>query len=258
MKIFKISLCLLATSLIAFETGASGQNQPAMPATANQVSMSIFPVIRDEAGQQAIITKAGYKVLVPGLGIAPDATGIAVYQDKQNHFWYVDKNGATVPVSEQQLQWTYAQIKEQEVQRGMTAQNPSAIQQASAPQTPTVIVQNSQPASNGSSMAGTAAVTGLASMGGAMAGSAMASSMYNNNYHGIPYGTPCYNEGGRAYYHGATGERVPVPMDSANPYLNQWGRQTAYQGGNVNNVQERRDADVVVRDGERAVRRLIR
>jgi hypothetical protein len=251
MKIFKISLCLMATSIIAFGSGASGQDQPALPATDNQVSMSIFPVIRDQAGQQAIITKAGYKVLVPGLGIAPDATGIAVYQDKQNHFWYVDKNGATVPVSEQQLQWTYAQIKEQEVQRGMGTKNPT-----------TTIVQNSQPASNGSAMASTAAVSGLASMGGAMAGTAMASSitnaMYNSNYHGIPYGTPCYNEAGRAYYRGATGERVPVPMDTANPYLNQWGRQTAYGGNNLNGAQERRDADVVVRDGERAVRRLIR
>jgi hypothetical protein len=247
MKIFKISLCLLATSLIAFGSGASADDQTALPATDNQVSMSIFPVVRDQAGQQAIITKAGYKVLVPGLGIAPDATGIAVYQDKQNHFWYEDKNGATVPVSEQQLQWTYAQIKEQQVQRETAAQSP-----------PTVNIQNSQPASNGSSMAGTAAVSGLASMGGAMAGSAMASSMYNSNYHGIPYGTPCYNDAGRAYYRGATGERVAVPMDSANPYLNQWGRQTAYQGENVNGERDRRDADVLVRDGERAARRFIR
>ena len=105
-------------------------------------------------------------------------------------------------------------------------------------QTPTVVVQNSQP-SQGSSLATSAAVSGMAAMGGAMAGSAISAGMYNSNngYHGIPYGTPCYNEAGHAYYHGTNGERMPVPMDPGNPYLNQWGRQTAYQ----NNSENRRN-----------------
>jgi len=233
-------LSLLAFSCVgkALAQGESiNQNSPA-----NQISMSIFPVERGADGQQYIITKAGYKVTVPGLGIAPNANEIAVYKDNANNYWYVDKNGATQKVTHDQLQWTLAQINQQQAQRNMMAGQSLSPQMMSQSQMPMgqpasqVVVQNLQPNPQGSSVGGTAMMSSMAAMGGAMAGSAMASSMYSNNsgYHGIPYGAPCYNEGGRSYYQGADGQKYPVPADERNPYLNQWNRQTAYAGNEMN------------------------
>jgi hypothetical protein len=234
----------LALVLLTQQTGAYAQ-APEQGNGADQISMSIFPVQRGADGKQYIITKAGYQVTVPGLGIAPNANEIAVYRDNANNFWYVDRNGVTQKVSQQQLQWTMAQINEQQQARNMAAmergQQPMPQTQAPAGQTsPNVIIQNSQPASQGSSAGATAAMSGMAAMGGAMAGSALANSMYNNNhgYCGIPYGAPCYNQAGHAYYRGANGERVPIATDTKNPYLNQWGRQTAYHDNQQNRQNE--------------------
>lgn len=193
------------------------------PGAPSGITMSLYPVEKGADGQQYIVTKVGYKVTVPGLGISPNANDIAVYRDNQNHFWYVDKNGATQPVSQSQLQWTEAQIKNQQAMHGQTAQN--------------VIINNQQPVKQGMSPAGTAAVTGMAAAGGAMMGSMITNSANHNSY-GMPYGTPMYNEGGHYYYNGADGKHYEVPYNSANPYTNEWNHQEQYQ----NNSQDRQNA----------------
>jgi hypothetical protein len=240
---------LMASTAIA-STPVCAQYLPTMePST--DVSMCLYPVERGADGVQYIITRAGFKVTVPGLGIAPDAREIAVYRNPENQFWYVNKNGATVPVTAFQVQWTMAQINHQQALRNIenererplgeapivynsmgqqVAQQPTAIYSGMAPN---VIINNEQPATRtATSGAGAAVVTGLAAAGGSMLGSMIGSSFYDNNngYDGIPYGHPCYNEGGHYYYNGADGAHE-VP---ANRYTNQWDRQQAYQYNSQN------------------------
>lgn len=83
-----------------------------------QMGMIFYPVERGTDGQQYITTRAGYKVAVPGLGIEPNASQIAVYKDAQNNFWYVDKNNTPTPVSPQQMQSVMVQMQNQAMQRG--------------------------------------------------------------------------------------------------------------------------------------------
>src|ERR1700733_11719595 len=93
---------------------AKAQNPPISQTEVNGVTMSVYPVERGADGQQYITTPKGFKVTVPGLGIAPDATEVAVYRNDKNEFWYVDRKGVTQPVSHEQLQWTVAQIQHQQ------------------------------------------------------------------------------------------------------------------------------------------------
>ncbi len=220
------------------QSPGTGQ-QPNMPAgEINGVTMSIFPVQRGADGEQYITTRAGFKITVPGLGIAPDANEIAVYRNNQNQYWYVDKAGATQAVSEAQLQWTMAQINQQQAMRTIQNQENAGAQQqpqqqyAQQPQT-VVVNNNTQPSSGGS----TAVVAGLAAATGAMAGSAISNSMYDGAYHGIPYGAACYSAAGHSYYNTADGAHE-IPMHTDNPYVNQWSRQQSYD----NNSQNRQNA----------------
>ena len=91
---------------------------PQQYANPNQTAMIFYPVQMGPDGQQAIYTKAGYRLTIPGLGIAPNASQIAVYRDPQNNYWYVDKNGNPTPVSAQQMQSVMSQIQTQSMQRG--------------------------------------------------------------------------------------------------------------------------------------------
>ncbi len=269
-KLLMLQLAVTATLTVTLLPPMHAQSTGTNTA-AGQISMSILPVERGADGQQYIITKAGYKVTVPGLGIAPDAKEVAVYRDEANNYWYVDQKGTTEKVSHDQLQWTMAQINQQQAAKGiaqkeamatkegMPSQMVSSPQMATGQATPNVIVQNTVPGGQYPSGGSNAMMSGAAAMGGAMAGSAIGASMYNNNngYHGIPYGTPCYNEGGQRYYYGANGMRVPIAADANNAYLNQWDNQRPYQNnmngmGNVNGME--RD----VREGENDINRLRR
>lgn len=173
----------------------------------SQTSMEIFPIQRGYDGAQFIVTKAGYLVSLPGLGIAPDATQIAAYRDEQNNTWYIDRDGIPVKLTPEQIQWGMAQINQQ------------AAQQQS---------QMQQPVNQGSSGVGSALGTGLAVAGGMVAGAALSGAMYNNNYYGIPYGVPVYHNGGRYYYNGGNGNRVYI-NNSNNKYINQWNHQTNWK-----------------------------
>ncbi len=228
---------ILSGNDIAFARKKSKKN--AVP-DSSQVSMCMYPVVKGPDGKQNIITKAGYEVHIPGLGIAPDANQIALYGDGQKNFWYVDKDGRSVKMTDQQVEWGLAQINQQAQARQSAMMHgqatishagatPPPIMVPSTPQTayvqqpaPTVVVQNAAPASQ-SSAVGSAAVTGLAAAGGAMAGAAISNSLYRNNYYGVPYGAPVYHHGGKYYYNGANGKKVYVAPNAH--YTNQWNQQ---------------------------------
>jgi hypothetical protein len=201
----------------------------------SQVSMEIFPIQRGYDGAQFIVTKAGYFVSIPGLGVAPDATQVAAYKDEQNNIWYIDRNGVPVKLTEAQVQWGAAQINQQAQARAMAAGQEPMQQSEPVPSSTNVVVEQ-QPAQSSSGVGGLA--TGLAAAGGAMAGAALSNSLYRNNYGGIPYGVPVYHNGGRYYYNGSNGNRVYINNSSNNKsinQINQWNRQTNWQNIQHNN-----------------------
>src|SRR5277367_753161 len=100
--IIPLAISYLLSNAVTF--AQMPQQMPQQYANPNQTAMIFYPVELGPDGRQYITTKAGYKVTVPGLGIAPNAGQIAVYRDPQNNFWYVDKNGSPTPVSPQQMQ----------------------------------------------------------------------------------------------------------------------------------------------------------
>ncbi len=219
-----------------------------------QVGMILYPVERGQDGQQYITTRAGYKVAVPGLGIAPDANQISVFTDPQNHFWYVDKNGNPTLVSAQQMQSVMSQIQGQAMQRGQAQYNqyPQTMPYQGMPpqnmypaQTPTTTAAAAPAAHSNNNSGSSAMVTGLAAAGGAAMGSMITNSMYNNNnqypnYNGMPYGQPIYKEPtGQYYYANQAGQHVPVtPTAATAPYFNQYSQQAATGYANQQQQQQ--------------------
>lgn len=206
----------------------------------NQTSMEIFPIRRGYDGAQFIITKEGYWVSIPGLGVSPDATELAAYRDAQNNYWYVDRNNNHIRLTPQEVEWGMAQINQQAQARAMSGQPPIqhdysasnsmfASGQLQQQQLPVVNVQQpiiqTQQSSSGT---GGAIAAGLAAAGGAFAGAALGGMMYNNNYGGIPYGVPMYHDGRRYYYNGANNRRIYV-NNSNNKYINQWNHQSNWK-----------------------------
>lgn len=259
---------LLAVLPIAFLTTStfSLAQMPSQAGGAEQTAMIMYPVEKGSDGKQYITTKAGYKVNIPGLGIAHNASAIAVYKDPGNNYWYIDKSGNPTPVSAEQMQSVMNQMQTQAMQRGrvqsaqypqempnpnMYGQNPYAqnVAPSSYPQTgipQQSVVINEQPASNtsnGSSSSGSSAMgTGLAAAGGAAVGALMSNAMYNNNepyyggYGGVPYGAPVYRgaAAGQYYYKHPNGNNVYVTPNSTNAAaFNQYDRQ-----GNWDNRQQ--------------------
>jgi hypothetical protein len=243
---FVVVMCMLAFLLVSASGKAFAKNQSKSEATPDQLSMCIYPVIKDSDGKQYIVTRAGFKVHVPGLGISSQATAIALYGDAEGNFWYVDKKGKTAKMTEKQVEWGLTQFNQQEAmaqQQGAMAQQQGAmVQQPGMQQAPpagyvqqqehygqppqTIVVQGAAPVvESQSSGASAALVTGLAAAGGAMAGTALTNSLYNNhqNYYGAPYGQPIYNAGGRYYYNGNNGNRNYIPPNAH--YSNQWNQQ---------------------------------
>ncbi|MBX9692738.1 MAG: hypothetical protein K2Z81_10165 [Cyanobacteria bacterium] len=104
-----IAFLTLAPTSAGAQTGNPGAN----------VSMTIYPVVRNADGNQYLITPSGKQVTIPGLGIAPDATQVPVYRDSANHFWYTNMNGQQVAVTPNQLEAAQAQISGQSGNAGM-------------------------------------------------------------------------------------------------------------------------------------------
>jgi hypothetical protein len=233
-----ITACLVATT--AQDASARHHKNAEKDSTPpdSQVSMEIFPIQRGYDGAQFIVTKAGYTVSIPGLGVAPDATQIAAYKDEQNNIWYIDRNGVPVKLTNEQVQWGMAQINQQAQARAMAAGEQPITQSAPAAAAPsTTVVVQQQPAQTSSGTVSTLA-TGLAAAGGAMAGAALSNSLYHNNYYGIPYGVPVYHHGGKYYYNGSNGNKVYINNSSNNKsinQINQWNHQTNWQNTQHNN-----------------------
>lgn len=247
---------LLAVLPIAFFTSStfSLAQMPSQTGGPEQMAMIMYPVEMGADGKQYITTKAGYKINVPGLGIAPNASAIAVYKDPGNNYWYIDKSGNPTPVSGEQMQSVMNQMQAQAMQRGrvqagqypqgmpgqqgmpnpnMYGQNPYAqnVAPGAYPQTGTPqqsVVINEQPPSNsnasnsssGNSSSGSSAMgTGLAAAGGAAVGALMSNAIYNNNnepYYGGYGGVPY---GAPVYRGAAAGQYYYKHPNGNNVYI---------------------------------------
>jgi hypothetical protein len=159
------------------------------------VSAVTLQVVPGEAGRECVVTPKGKVVPLPGPGV--NGSAVQIYMGSQGGFWYVDRNGQSVDLTE-----AVARYRSMYGGGGMgqTAPVPQC-----APQT--VYVQQPQQ-SSGMGALGTATAAGL----GAMAGSAISGS-WNN----VPYGTPVYYpHGGSPYYVNHSGNTVNV--DNAHNY----------------------------------------
>jgi hypothetical protein len=218
------------------------------------LAMTLLPVVR-EGDHQFVITPRGFKVQVPGIGIARDAKQIAVYQDPQQNFWYINKHGEPTQVKPEVMQSVFAQIQHQggtvpggapggarppgvAAQGGYPPQGaypsgaypagtypPAGYAQPPSQQT-TIIEQPSSSGSNGNAMAG--ALLGTA---GAFAGAATGAALVNsgsNNYYahpygGVPYGQPVYrapasgaHNNGNSYYYNNGGQKQNIETNKTN------------------------------------------
>ncbi|HEY9731292.1 MAG TPA: hypothetical protein V6C89_05235 [Drouetiella sp.] len=231
-KCLEFALSLFLVAGVAFSPLPSTAQAPGEP----QVNMILFPVMRDQDNQQYIISRAGYKINIQGVGIAKDAKQIAVYQDNQNNFWYINKKGEPTEVNPEQMQKMQAQIQAQQMMQQQGAAGGGGANPNANPQNVTVNNYGSGSGSGGGNSGSSALGTGLAAMGGAMGGAAlgaaMTNSMYNQPYYGVPYGHPIYREptSGNYYYHGASGNNVYVkPTENTAAMFNQYNQQGAWK-----------------------------
>lgn len=262
MKLFQIvqlgALTAVTFSLSSGKLYAQMPNQMAAgqpvagQAMGNQgLGMILLPVQMGPDGQQYITTRAGYQVAVPGLGIDRNASQIAAFQDAQNNFWYINKNGQPTPVSAQQMQSIMGQVQQQQMQRqaemnrypqampNQATYPPQAAPAAPAAQTPAP--------SSGSGSGNSAMVSGLAAAGGAAVGAGLVNAINNNNneyphpsygYGGVPYGQPIYRQPNGQYYYNNpaasanAGRTYVTPNANTTPYFNQYEQQQAQQQQN--------------------------
>jgi hypothetical protein len=251
-----LALCLVTTVVPSWTEAAFAKHSKSNASSVtSQSSMCILPIIKGADGQQYIVTRAGYQVNIPGLGVAKDAKEIEVYADGKKHFWYVDRNGRSVKMSDQQVEWGLSQVnvqaqaaQRQAMQAPLAGQasmeqpgtmlqpNSMAMPYAVPNQPTTVVVQpttviQSEPQGHVSASGNSALVNGLVTAGsaaaGAAAGAALTNSIYKNNYYGVPYGTPIYHGGNKYYYNGSNGHRVYVAPNAH--YTNQWQHEQEYR-----------------------------
>ncbi len=234
---------LIALSLPVTSTSVGAQMPNQMSAGNPGVGMILLPVERGTDGQQYITTRAGYKLAIPGVGISPDATQIATFQDAKNNFWYVNKNGQPTPVSQEQMQNFMGQMQQQQMMRqsgygmpqgGYPQQQP--MQQAAPAAAAPVAAAPAAAPSSGSG--NSALISGLSAAGGAALGAGVVNAFNNNNnqypygsYGGVPYGQPIYKAPtGQYYYNNPSGAQTAVvPTSSTSQYFNQYEQQQAAQ-----------------------------
>ncbi|MBC7999252.1 MAG: hypothetical protein IAF58_14980 [Leptolyngbya sp.] len=201
-----------------------------------QVSMTLYPVVTNEQGQQYVVTKMGPKLPLPGAGLPPGTTQVSVYRDQQSNYWYTDKTGQPVEVTAAELQ---------QYMNRMYASHDSYQQQSQQQQPQQQQPQQQQQQSSG----GSAAMTGLAAAGGAAMGAALTNSAYDNNYgyHGVPYGVPMYRGAeNKPYYMNSGGNQVYVNNSEKNAtVMNQWNQQGNWndknQWANQANAQQKNE-----------------
>src|SRR5215470_18463351 len=113
MHTHKVATALVLSLLLAPAVSGPVQSQSSNQSGASGISMIMYPVQRGNDGLQYLITPAGHRVHIPGLGIAPDAAQVPVYRDQSNQFWYINLKGQPTAVTPQQLEWAAAQISKQ-------------------------------------------------------------------------------------------------------------------------------------------------
>src|SRR5215470_17552436 len=113
MHTHKVATALVLSLLLAPAVSGPVQSQSSNQSGASGISMIMYPVERGSDGLQYLITPAGHRVHIPGLGIAPDAAQVSVYRDQSNHFWYTNLKGQVTAVTPEQLDFASAQINEQ-------------------------------------------------------------------------------------------------------------------------------------------------
>ncbi|CAN5203025.1 hypothetical protein BH11CYA1_BH11CYA1_32320 [soil metagenome] len=204
-KALLTSICLAATLLVVGPAWA--QNQPP------QVSVVTLQTVQNSDGSQSVITPKGDLARLPGPGV--NGNTAQIYMGAQGGFWYTDRNGQTVNLSDA--------VKQLQARRASTqaaVQVPQYAPQPYYPQQQQQQEHQSTSSGNGAMAAvGTAAAAGL----GAMAGAAMTNSYYN-----APYGTPMhYGANGNPYYYNNGNEQ---PFQD----LNQNQKMALYNHNQVN------------------------
>ena len=205
-----------------------------------QVAMIMLQVSHDK-GHTYITTPKGFRAEVPGKGIASNARAVAIYQDPQQNFWYIDKHGEPTEVKPDVVRSAMMQFQGEVQQNHMAGQ---AMQQGgmpvgmpgmagmagtgTAPVQQTTIVQ--QPASgSGGGSGGAGAMMGAASM--AMSGTALGMSIGamansgHNNFYGVPYGKPIYQDNHHYYYNNDSKKVFVNPNSNTKATFNQFEHQ---------------------------------
>ena len=213
----------------AQQTQAPVVPQSQVPGAPPQVAMIMLQVEHNK-GKEYIITPRGLKAQVPGKGISSGAKAVAVYQDPQQNYWYIDKHGEPTPGRPEVVQSVMAQFQAQiqQNQAAPMAANSGGI--GGAPVQQTTIIQ--QPPAGYSGGSGAGAMAGpLAAMSGAAMGmsiGALANS--SKSYYGVPYGQPLYHDYHHPYYYNNSKKVYVNPNVNNKAYFDQWNKQ-----GNWNN-----------------------
>lgn len=168
------ALCLAVALGMPFSAHADNAS------TTPQISVINLQVVKNERGEQNVITPKGDLAPLPGAGVNG---GVAqIFFGSQGGFWYTDQTGQTIDLSP----------TVQELQARRAQQVPQY-----APVAPPQTYENStQTQSSRGSGVATAVTTAAAAAGGAMMGSAM-----THNYYNAPYGTPMHYGNGQPYYY---------------------------------------------------------
>jgi len=223
---------------------AQVQAQAPLP-EGQQLAMTLLPIVH-QGELTYIITPKGYKVQVPGTGVAKNAPCVAVYQDAQRNFWYINKKGEPTQVKPETVQSVMFQLQAQMnaaaqqhgQQTAPQAMAPQMMEQqpGQAPVQQTTIVQQPGTTSNGSGMiAGVnAAAAGMNLAGGILNASAGYGAY--GGYGGVPYGRPIYgvnSSGHNNYYYNNNGNKNYVNANKTNQaYMNEFNKQGSWENRN--------------------------
>jgi hypothetical protein len=232
MTISRFLSSLLLISVFGAQSAIAQQLQtlPSVEPSNPQVAMIMLRVEHNK-GQDFIITPKGFKAQIPGKGIASSAKAVAVYQDQQKNYWYIDKHGEPTPVRPEVVQSVMAQFGAEVQQTQAVAPLASGVAGTAggAPVQQTTIVQ--QPAASGGS-SGMGSTMGVASM--AMSGAALGMSIgalsnsSHGGYYGMPYGKPMYQENHHYYYNNNSKKVYVSPNNHTKQTFDQWNKQGAW------------------------------
>jgi hypothetical protein len=192
LKVLGLALAVSVSTMTFFCEEIAAQNAPP---TVSAVTLHTMP---GQNGQQMVVTPRGMVVPLPGAGV--NSNVVQIYIGSQGGYWYVDRNGQQVDLTEYVARFQGTQ------RAGQLVQTP---QYAPAP-----VQVNNYESSSGSSSSGSGGSglgTALAAGAGAFAGAALTNTYDNSAYwHGVPYGTPYHYNSGNPVYVNRGGNTVDV------------------------------------------------